>query len=73
MAEIEIEKYYKRLARDFTDLMHDKGYLVEDLELKQIRALEEYLGYLLQSSVDSAIKVERLLKNHKLDKSQPNE
>jgi hypothetical protein len=64
----DVDKYYQRMARDFTDLMHDKGYLVEDLELKQIRALEEYLGYLLQSSVDSALNVERLLKKH--DKSK---
>lgn len=64
MSKLEIGKYYLRLARDFTDLMHDKGYMVDDLELKQIRALEEYLGYLLQSSVDGALNIERLLKKH---------
>jgi hypothetical protein len=64
MTKVEVDKYYMRQARDFTDLLHDKGYLVEDLELKQIRALEEYLGYLLQSSADSARNIERLLRKH---------
>ena len=63
--EDKVEKYYKREARDLVDMMFDKGFIANDCSRKAMRALEEYIGYVLQSKVKSAIKVHDLLKQVK--------
>lgn len=58
----EVEKKYKKDAREIIDLMYDKGFIDKDCSRESMRVLEEYLAYVLQSNVDSAIRSHDLIK-----------
>lgn len=62
MAEIIIEEYYKRQAKDLTNLLFDRGFLADDLTRESIGWLEDYLGFVLQSQCNMAVKGALLLK-----------
>ena len=63
--EIEVEKYYKRQAKDLTDMMHDKGFLDQDLTRESVNWLEDYIGFILQTQCQSAAKVATLIARKK--------
>ena len=54
--ETTIEPYYQRQARDLIDLLSDKGFLNPELSREGERWLEDYLGYLAQSSAQMSAK-----------------
>jgi hypothetical protein len=54
---MEVEPYYKRQAKDLTDMMHDKGFLDPELTRESVDWLEDYIGFILQSQCQSAAKV----------------
>lgn len=60
MSEIAVDEYYKRQAKEQTDMLFDKGFLNPDLTRGSIDWLQDYLGFLLQSTAQSAAKCERL-------------
>ena len=43
-------------------MMFDKGFIAKDCSRESMRALEEYIAYILQARVNSAIKTHDLLK-----------
>jgi len=57
MSDIEVDGYYKRQAKDLTNMLFDKGFLNNDLSRESIDWLEDYLGFILQSQCDSAAKI----------------
>ncbi len=61
--DVIIEPYYQRQAKDLTNLLFDKEFLAKDLSRESMDWLEDYLGYILQSQVQSAIKAHDLLKS----------
>lgn len=63
MSEIVIEEFYKRRAKDLTNLLFDKGFLANDLTRESIDWLEDYLGFLMQSQCQVAEKGALLLKS----------
>lgn len=64
MSELpEVNEYYKRHARDLTDMLFDKGFLDDSLARRAIDWLEDYLGYILQSQCEMAVRGDRLSKS----------
>lgn len=56
MSDVQVEPYYKRQANDLTNVLFDKGFLNAELSREAIAWLEDYLGYVIQSSAQSAAK-----------------
>ncbi len=54
--EIEVEDYYKREAKDLTNVLFDKRFLNDDLSREAIDWLEDYIGFLFQSKCQMAAK-----------------
>lgn len=63
MKETIVEPYYKREAKDLTDLLFDKRFLADDLSRESIDWLEDYIGFLFQSKCEMATKSALLLKS----------
>lgn len=63
--EIEVEPYYKKQAKELTDLLFDKGFLASDLSRESIDWLEDYIGFCFQIQTTAAIKAHGLLKKIK--------
>lgn len=59
---MKIEKYYKREARELIDFLFDKGFIAHDCSRESMRVLENYIAYILQSKINSAIRAHDLLK-----------
>lgn len=59
---IEVDGFYKRHAKDLTDMLYDKGFLADDLSRESIQWLEDYIGFILQSHCQIAAKSALLLK-----------
>lgn len=55
MKKQKIEKRYRIRARDFVDNVFDKGYFASGVTRKDMRYVEEYLAFLLQSSAQTAV------------------
>lgn len=66
---MEIEKYYRKEAKELTDLLFDKGFLDNDLTRESINWLEEYFAFILQSKCQMAEKTALL--NRDLKKRFP--
>lgn len=58
----EVEPYYLRLGVKFIDDIFDMGYFHEEVTRKDLRALDELVGYMLQSQSESAAKCATLLR-----------
>jgi hypothetical protein len=56
MSEITVEPYYQRQAKDLTTTLFDKGFLNAELSRDAIDWLEDYMGFVIQSSAQSAAK-----------------
>ncbi len=59
---MKIEKYYKREAQEFIDMLFDKGYFGQETTRKDMRQVEKLLGFILQSKVNMAVKGTELLR-----------
>lgn len=53
---IEIDAYYKRQAKDLTNMLFDKEFLNPNLTRESIDWLEDYLGFVVQSASTTAAK-----------------
>lgn len=49
MSDIEVSEYYKRKAKDLTNMLFDKRFLNDDLSKESIDWLEDYIGFLFES------------------------
>ena len=65
MKEQKIEPFYMVKAVDFIDTLYDKGYFREDVAINDMRGLDEYLAFLFQSYISSAIRCHDLSKKCK--------
>jgi len=57
----KIEEYYMKQAKELTSLLFDRRFLNDDLSRESIDWLEDYLGFVFQSQVNSAVKASQLL------------
>lgn len=65
MTKRKIEKYYRIRAREFIDLLHDKGYFDEEVTRASMRQLQEYLAFVLQSQVSISVEADRIMRDFK--------
>ena len=56
MTDIKVEPFYQRQAEDMTTTLFDKGFLNPELSRDAINWLEDYIGFVIQSSAQSATK-----------------
>lgn len=57
---MQIEKYYKKEAKELIDLLFDREFLNPALTRESINWLEEYIGFLFQSKCQLAAKIAML-------------
>lgn len=62
---VEVEPYYQKRAQEIIDTLVDKGFIRDDVKREDTRLLEDYIGYILQSTAESAARVATLLKKVK--------
>lgn len=62
MTETKIEPYYQKRAEDIIDALFDKGYFGAEVKRRDMRHVEEWIGFELQSSADSAVRASQLLR-----------
>ena len=60
--DTQVDEYYKRQAKELTNVLFDKGFLASDLALESIDWLEDYLGFILKSQCQMAEKNVLLVK-----------
>lgn len=58
----EIENYYWKRAEEYIDALYNKGYFDRDVTRDDMRKVEEYLAFLFQSQVNSAVKASEMLR-----------
>lgn len=67
------ELYYKAQAKEFTDMLYDKGFLADDLARESIDWLEDYVGFLLRTLCESAVRLSELIKKMRECEARPKE
>ncbi len=61
MSDIEVDGYYKRQGKELVEMLFDKRFLNDELSKESMDWLEDYLGFILQSQVNSAVKASQLM------------
>jgi len=61
MIDIEVDGYYQRQGKELVEMLFDKRFLNDDLSKESMDWLEDYLGFILQSQVNSAVKASELM------------
>ena len=61
----KIEPYYQNRAKEFVDMLFDKGYFREDVSRNGMDDVEEFLAYLFKSYCESSVKTALLTKRIK--------
>ena len=61
MSDIEVSAEYKKEAKELVNLLFDKRFLNDDLNKESIDWLEDFIGFLFESRVKSAIKCHDLI------------
>jgi len=56
MADIKVDKYYKREAKELITFLFDKRFLNDELSKDSIDWLEDYMGFLFQSKCEMSAK-----------------
>ena len=60
--KIANDPYYRRQAKELTNLLFDKGFLADNLTREAVDWLEEYLAFFIGSKCDISVKSAMLLK-----------
>ncbi len=58
--KLEVEPFYLRQGKDIVNVMFAKHYLDNDLLRDSMGDMDEYIGYVIQCSVETAIRADRL-------------
>jgi ATP-dependent Clp protease adapter protein ClpS len=61
----DIEPYYQKQAKDFVDMLNDNKIVNPDLSRNDLRTVEDYVAYLLQSQANMASKTAVMLERLK--------
>lgn len=65
MSKAKIDVYYIKKARELVDLLVDKCFIRDDVLREEVRALEDYLGFILQSNDQISAETALLMRNIK--------
>jgi len=66
---IKIDKHCQGRAKDLVDCIFDKNYFREDVTREDMQGVEDFLAFMLQSSVETAIRCHDLCKKMKEEPS----
>ena len=61
----KVEPFYQAKAKDFVDVLFDKGYFREDVSRDGMNDIEDLLGWLFQTYCQSAVKCTLIMKKIK--------
>ena len=64
-ADKPAEPYYQRQAKDFIDVLFDKGYFATNVKRDEMRCVEDLLAYCFQSQSEAAVMSTKLLQRAK--------
>jgi hypothetical protein len=60
---MKIEKFYRMRAREIVDMLHDKGFFEKGVTREAMRKLQDYIAYILKTTADGSVKMDRLNRN----------
>lgn len=63
--EVKVDGYHQKRAKEFVDLLHEKGLFAKHITRTQMQLLEDYLAYEYQSTSDSSARVTELMSKTK--------
>ena len=66
----KVSEHYKKRAHELTSFLHDRGFLNPKLTLASIEWLDDYLGFLFESSDEIATKAATMLAKFRKDSEQ---
>ena len=58
----EVEPYYLRQGKDVVDVLFEKRFLDNDLVREALTDMEEYIGFIIQSCVETGVRADRLMR-----------
>lgn len=61
----EIEPFYQMRAKEFVDMLFDKGYFRDDVSRDGMKDVEDLLAYFFKSYTDSSVKCALMVKKLK--------
>lgn len=61
----DVEKFYLIRGEELIDNLFQKGYFREDVSRKELRQLDELVGWLFQSYAQSAVNIDRVTRKIK--------
>lgn len=67
MSKTEVEPYYQRQAKEFVDLMFDKGLMNPELSRNSLQAIEDYIAFTFQSQAYSASRMAEITARRKYE------
>ena len=67
-ADKPAEPYYQRQAKDFIDVVHDRGYFNPDVKRSEMQQIEDLLAFYWQSHAEMAARATKLLLRAKATK-----
>ena len=67
----KIEPYYQRHADDLVTMLFNERFLDDKVSLESIAALKEYVGFIIQSQCQSAVRCAELSRRFKERKATP--
>jgi hypothetical protein len=65
MSKEETEPYYKKRGQELIDFLVDRGFIRDDVSREETRILEDYIGFLFQSTAQSAERTALLMRKYK--------
>lgn len=65
----KVEPYWLAQGKEVVDMLYDKHYLDNELTRDSMTELDEYFGFLFHSYVESAVKVDRLIRKIRGEKN----
>lgn len=60
-----VSPYYQNQAKQFVDMLHDKGYFNPDVERKEMQEVEDLLAFLWESHCNMSARMVELLRRSK--------
>jgi len=60
--KLEVEPYYLRQGKDIVDVLFEKRFLDNDLVREALFDMDNYIGFIIQSCVETGVRADRLIR-----------
>ena len=58
------EPYYQKRAESIVDMLFDAKLFSEDLDRKDLQAIEDYIAYEFHSGINGAVRIKEIIAKH---------